>query len=288
MNQVFNRFVNGVIGQTDSNEEERKDLSEELLSHLQCSYEDLQLEGYSKEEAMKMSMENFGDEKEIGRQLQQAMYPYRREMMLILASASLLFAYSVYLLQLFTRGDAHIIWLVLAVLVGASLLIVTLHPIQSLHRRLWMNGLLISHIFVFIFGTLLATDLDRPYSSGMTFFSLFVVLLAVILVYRTTIYDFPSARQSLRKDAKWIHFINITTGIILILITLFFLWALLIFAEELPATVLLLGVPIVLWMVSYAVQLRLLAGQRKVLTYSIAYLQLFLILVTIAIWAFWV
>ena len=61
-------------------------------------------------------MTNFGDEREIGKQLQQAMYPYRREMMLTLSVASLLFAYGVYLCQLFVMGDAHIPWLIVAVL----------------------------------------------------------------------------------------------------------------------------------------------------------------------------
>lgn len=286
MTEVFERFVKGIVRQTDSNHEESMDLNEELLSHLHCSYEDLLNEGYSKEEAMKMAMMNFGDEKEIGKQLQQAMYPYRRGMMLILASASLIFAYSVYLLDLFMNGDAHLIWLVLAVLVATSILTVILHPVQSLNRRLWMNGLLISHIFIFSYGSLMSAYLDRPYSTISGFFSYALVLLAIILVYRTTIYDFPSSKQLLQKDAKWIHFINITMGIVLIFITLFLLWAFLLFSEGLQASLLLLLLPIGLWMLLYAVQMRLLAAQRKKIAYTIAITQLLLIGVTLVIWVY--
>lgn len=282
MNGLFERFVKDIVRQTDSNQEERLDLGEELLSHLQCSYEDLHQQGYSEQEAIEMAMMNFGDEKEVGKQLQKAMYPFRREMMLILAGASLILAYTVYLFQLFSRGDAHIVWLVLAVLVGVSIFIVTLHPIQLINRRLWMNGLLIGHIFIFFYGALLAGDLEFRYSGFLSLFTYAVVLLSVILVYRTTIYDFPSAKQSLEKDAKRVHFINITMGIVLIMLTLFALWAFL-FVDMFHPFMLLVFLPIVLWMVSYAVQMRLLAAKRKLSVYAIAVLQLLVIAAVLGI-----
>lgn len=287
MNEVFERFVSSIVSQTDCSYEERIDLSEELLSHLECSYEDFQDQGFSKEEAMEMAMMNFGDEKKVGKQLQQAMYPYRREMMLILASASLVMVYSVYFLQLFTRGDAHIIWLVLASFTGASILTVTLHPVRSLNRRLWMNVLLISHILIFAYGALLASDLELLYSDVLSFFSYAIVLLSIILIYRTTIFDFPSNKQPLQKVVKWIHFINITIGIVFIWITLFLLSVFLLIAEEFHALLLLGFVPIMLWIISYAVQMRLLANSRKVLTYIIALLQILVIVAALTIWIFW-
>lgn len=287
MNEVFERFVSSIVSQTDCSYEERIDLSEELLSHLECSYEDFQDQGFSKEEAMEMAMMNFGDEKKVGKQLQQAMYPYRREMMLILASASLVMVYSVYFLQLFTRGDAHIIWLVLASFTGASILTVTLHPVRSLNRRLWMNVLLISHILIFAYGALLASDLELLYSDVLSFFSYAIVLFSIILIYRTTIFDFPSNKQPLQKVVKWIHFINITIGIVFIWITLFLLSVFLLIAEEFHALLLLGFVPIMLWIISYAVQMRLLANSRKVLTYIIALLQILVIVAALTIWIFW-
>lgn len=286
MNEVFNRFVSGIVKQTDSNREERNDLSEELLSHLLCSYEDLHDQGYSKEEAVRLAMMNFGDEKEVGKQLQQAMYPYRRGMMLILSSASFIFAYSIYLLQLFTRGDAHMIWLLLAVVVSASILTVTLHPVQSINRRLWMNGLLLSHIAVFAAGSLLAADLDFSYSAVLSIFSYAIVLLSIILVYRTTIYDYPSSKQPLQKHAKWIHYINITIGIMLTFITLFFAWAIMLFAGEMKSAFLLILIPLILWGIFYMVQLKLLALKLRAPAYAIAIFEILLMAAVAAIWLF--
>ena len=158
MNQVFQRFVEGIVRETDSNQEEREDLYEELLSHLECSFIDYQKQGFSEEEALRTAMTNFGEEREIGKQLQQAMYPYRREMMLALSVGSLLFAYGVYVCQLFVMGDAHIPWLIVAVLISTALLVLTVRPVSSLNRRLWMNSLLLIHIMIFFYGLLLATD----------------------------------------------------------------------------------------------------------------------------------
>lgn len=286
MSEVFERFVSGIVRQTDSNQEERDDLSEELLSHLQCSYEDLHSQGYSKEEAVKMAMMNFGDDQEVGKQLQQAMYPYRREMMLVLSVSSLVFAYSVYALQLFTRGDAHMIWLLLAVVVSASILTITLRPVQSMNRRLWMNGLLLSHIAIFAAGSLLAADLEFSYSAVLSIFSYAVVLLSIILVYRTTIYDYPSSKQPLQKHAKWIHFINITIGIILTYITLFFAWAIMLFAGDMNSVFLLILIPLILWGIFYMVQLKLLASKLKAPAYAIAIFEVLLVAGAAAIWLF--
>lgn len=284
MNGVFERFVSQVVRQTDVNPEEYEDLSEELLSHLQCSFEDLRIQGFSKEEAEKMAMMNFGDKKEVGKQLQQAMYPYRREMMLVLAGASLLYAYSVYLLQLFTRSDAHIIWLVLAVLVSSTILTVTLRPVESLNRRLWMNVLLIGHIAVFTAGSMLAGGLEMRYSVILTIFSYLIILLAIILVYRTTIYDFPSSRQPSQKHAKWIHFINITIGILLTAVTLFVIWGLLAFGGAEGLVFYPLLAPLAVWAVLYAVQLYLLARQKKRSAFAIAILEVVLIAGAVISW----
>ncbi|ARF16941.1 hypothetical protein [Sporosarcina ureae] len=243
----------------------------------------MQKQGFSHEKAMELAMANFGDEKEVGKQLQHALYPYRREMMLSLASASLLFIYSTYLLQLFTRGHAEITWLCLAVLISAAILTLTLNPITALHRRLTVNGLLIGHALLSIYGSLLAMDLETAYSIPLTIFSYAILLFSIVLVYRTTIYDFPSSKQTLEKDARRIHFINITFGLIVMALSLFLLWAFLIFAEEIKPTLLLFTIPLVMWAITYTIQLHLLATGRKKWTYSVTALQFLWIIAVIIV-----
>ncbi|PIC76363.1 hypothetical protein CSV74_11560 [Sporosarcina sp. P19] len=64
MKTVFERFVSKVVKQTDGNAAEREDLTEELLSHLYCAYEDLRKQGFSYGEAVELAMASFGNEKE--------------------------------------------------------------------------------------------------------------------------------------------------------------------------------------------------------------------------------
>ena len=284
MKPAFERFVTGIVRQTDCNREEREDLYEELLSHLECSFIDYKKEGYSEEEAMRTAMTNFGTEQEVGNQLQQAMYPKRKGMMLGLAVASLLYAYSVYASQLFVMGDAHIIWLVAAVIVSAAILYVTVRPVTSLNRRLWMNGLLLVHLFIFFYGLLLATDLDNRLSVGLTIIACLILLLGILLVYRTTIYDYPAKDQLAGSGMKWLHFINITTGIFVVFVSLFFVWAMLWFTDEFSAMFLLTLLPISAWAISYAIQLRLMKQQKPVWAYAVVIFQMAIILSGLAYW----
>ena len=284
MNEVFQRFVEGIVRETDSNQEEREDLYEELLSHLECSFIDYQKQGFTEEEALQTAMTNFGEEREIGKQLQQAMYPYRREMMLTLSVASLLFAFVVYLCQLFVMGDAHIPWLILAVLVSSTLLFLTVRPITSLNKRLWVNSLLLIHLGIYFYGWLLATDVYAPLSIGLSIIAWLILLLAIVLVYRTTIYDYSSKRQPLAKDAKRLHFVNITTGIFLVCVTLFFIWAFLLFATEITASFFMMFIPLGLWIFSYASQMQLLAKRQKKWAYTIVVIQTAVVLCSVGLW----
>ncbi|MDW0117651.1 hypothetical protein QTL97_11945 [Sporosarcina thermotolerans] len=229
-------------------------------------------------------MTKFGTEREVGEKLIEAVPPSKKGMMLTLSLTSLLFAYSVYACQLFIMGDAHILWLILAVLISTTILIVTVRPLAKWNRRFWMNSLLLVHIFINFYGFLLASDLDRPYSTGLSIIAALLLLLAIVLVYRTTIYDFPSTHKPLMKDARRLHFINITTGIFLVFVTLFFLWAFLLFSGKATLGFLMLFVPIIGWILSYALQMKLLANQQKAAAYAIVFIQTAVIVTGIVLW----
>lgn len=282
MKPAFQRFIKGIVRQTDGSRDEREDLYEELLTHLQCSFFDLQRSGYSEEEATTMAMRNFGDEQEIGRQLQQAMYPFRKEMLLALSISSLLFSYIVYISQLFIMGDAHIPWLIIAVMISSLLLFVTMQAIPILNRRFWINGLLLIHLFVFLYGFLLASDINSPLSIGLSIISILIIVLSIILLYRTTIYDFSTKGEMFYKDVRRLHFVNITTGLLLGAATLFWLWAALFFAtDQLHIILFILSIPIVCWIISYAIQMRLLSKQKKKWAYAIASIQSIILLISV-------
>lgn len=284
MNHAFQRFIKEVIRETDCSREEREDLFEELVVHLECACDDFKGHGYNDEEAAQLAMRNFGDGKYVGRTLQHAMYPYRREMLLTLSISSLIITYAIFLSQLFVMGDSHIGWLSLGVLTSSSLLFLTLRPVPSLNRRAVMNTLLVVHGFVMAAGMLLALNLDSPYSAWFSILDALIVFLAVVLVFRTTIYDVPATEVNLRTGTKFLHYFNLSIGILLILGTLFFLYAFLIFASDGYWGLWKLFVPLAFWGIVYALQLILLNHGRKKIAYSVTAVQFLLPAALFVLW----
>lgn len=284
MSHSFVRFVKKVVQETDCSREEREDLFEELVVHLECARDDYKKEGCNDEEASQMAMTNFGEGKHIGKILQHAMYPYRREMLLALCIGSLLLTYGIYLSQLFVMGDAHIYWLLLGIITSSSLLFLTLRPIVSMNRRAVMNALLVVHSFVMATGMLLSLNLISPYSVVFSILDVLIVLLSIVLIFRTTIYDVPTTELNLKTGTKIIHYFNLSMGILLTLGTLFFLWGFLAFSTDGYGMLWKLSVPLTLWAIIYALQLTLLKHNRKKIAYSVTAIQLLLPLVLFGLW----
>ncbi|MDW0110882.1 permease prefix domain 1-containing protein [Sporosarcina aquimarina] len=285
MNPIFERFVKKVIQETDCSREEREDLFEELVVHLECACEDFKRDGHTEVEAARLAMINFGDGKNVGKTLQHAMYPYRREMLMTLSIGSLLLTYSIYLSQLFVMGDTHIGWLLLGVLFSSSLLFLTLRPVVSLNRRAVMNTLLVIHMFVMGAGMLLSLDLDPPYTTVFSILDALIVLFTIVLIFRTTIYDVPATELNLKTGTKFVHYFNLLFGILLLLGTLFFLYAYLIFASDGYWGLWKLFVPLALWGIFYSLQLILLKHNRKKIAYIVTAVQL---LLPLALFGFWI
>lgn len=288
MTSTFQRYVEKIVQQTDTLQDEKDDLREEFLIHLELSYAELMKEGYSDQQAKQAVLENFGASESIGDEIQQAMFPYRKAMMLTLAVTSLLFSFTVYLSQLFLEGDAYIAWLLLSIVVSTCLLTFTLQPMSLMNRRLWINSLLLIHVFSYLFGMLMATSVESTISIPLTFLSWFIVLLAIALIYRTTIFDYQSSRQTLKKQVRILHALNMTAGIFIIAGTLFFLWAVLAFTSfELSPFVFLIFVPLLIWLVSYITAMQLIAKKKKIAAYVISTIPLLTCLYLLINW-FWV
>lgn len=288
MNTTFHRYVKKIVQQTDAPPDEQEDLYEELLIHLEMSYEQYVKEGYSPQEAEQKTLESFGIEENIGQQIQQAMFPYRKEMLLILATASLLLSFSVYVSQLIIERDALITWLLLSVAVSVCLLFFSIQPVPFFNRRLWMNSLLITHLAIYLIGAGFASSVDAPIATPLIVVSWGIILLTIALVYRTTIFDYQSSKLRLKKQQKIFHALNITWGIIIISSTLFFLWAFLAFGGggfTIRALFILTG-PVVIWIATYSIQMALLKKGKKKVAYFTGAIPFALVL-AIVIWFAW-
>lgn len=281
MKSQLERFVMKIVQHTECSKEEKEDLFEELMVHLQLSKEHFQEQGFSESEAEQKAMEQFGEEGEIGSQIQQSLFPYRKEMMLTLAISSILFTIGVYLGQLLINGDAHIGWLLLSMGASSMILFLAVNQVFHLNRKLWMNSLLILHILVYAAGYLLASNLDHSISLGLSIWDWLNILLAIVLVYRTTLYDFSASSGKMDKTLKKLHAINITAGVLITAACLFFAWGGLIMIGLHPVILISLS-PILFWVILYVIQIKV-AGKNKKLAYGLSAIPFIAILAGLAL-----
>jgi len=285
----FQKFVEKTVQQIEGNQQEKEDLFEELMTHLQLSKEQFIMEGLTEEEAEIKAMEHFGNEAKVGEEIQQAMFPYRKEMMRFLAVSSIIFSFAIYSVQLFFEGDAYILWLVLSIVISTSLLIFSIQSSAYLNRRLWMNSLLIIHIATYLFGALLSTGVTEPFlSRPLTIIAVLIILFAIALIYRTTIHDYNPSNHPFPKHAKSLHIINMTAGVIVIGVMLFLIWGMLVMIGSASPVLVIPLVPLLVWIILYILQMNLLRKQRIRLAYSVAVIPSMIILLFLVYFLFMV
>ncbi len=285
LNIAHQNYIKQIIREIDGSDMEKADIAEEIAIHLQLTSDHFVEAGYEKKEAEKLAMNEFGKTNEIGKQMQEAMFPFRKLMFMILVVSSFLYAYIAYSIKLFSEGDAHIGWLIMAVISSSLLLLFVLRVFPKLDRKLTLNSMLIIHIFTFAYGTFLASSWDNDFSYILSIFAWAIVLFTLGLIYRTTIVDSQKEATSLSKHTKIIHFLNITFGVFIIIGTLFFLWALLAFGEEFYLRMTLIFIPFLIWLVTYYIQIRLTKNNKQIHAYFVALIPA-IMFVAITIWWF--
>lgn len=281
MSHTLHSFVDKIVKQAGGSQNEKDDLYEELMIHLEISTEQFINEGFTKEQAEQKAMEHFGDAGEIGNQIQQAMFPFRKRMMLILATVSLVFSFGTFIAQLLLGNNTLIIWLIVSIVNSSLMLISAIKSVPYLKRRFWLNTIYIIHLFAYSYGWMLASDMEHSISIVLTLLSWFIILLAVALLYLTTINDYHSSMQTLYKQANRLHVLNMTTGIVLVITTLFFLWGILAFGEW-EKSMIKIFIPLLIWMIAYILQISLLPKYRKV-SYAIAMIPILILAGTIVL-----
>src|SRR5699024_5091923 len=159
MKNPFHDFLIEILDQIDGNEADKEDMYEELLIHLQLTADDFIQKGYDNKQAVQMAKELFGESQKIGNVMQEAMFPKRKMLLLLLSLASMFYSISVYLAHLILEGNASFIWLFLSMGSSSILLLYALPILPALNRKKWLNTSLIIHIFMYLSGMLLATSL---------------------------------------------------------------------------------------------------------------------------------
>ncbi|REB05266.1 hypothetical protein DVB69_16065 [Sporosarcina sp. BI001-red] len=206
------------------------------------------------------------------------MASYLLKLPLSLSVSLLLFTYTVYLVQLFTLGDAYMGWLLIGVLMSSALLFSCAHPRSWMSKRAVKNTLFIMNSLVVGSGTYLASDMDQMYSTILTIIGYLLLAGMFLGIYQTAL------ATGLETNVKVLHVLNITIGIVLTLGTLYFLYILLLFSEDGNGAIWKLFVPLVIYGIIYFIQMKVLKAQRKRIVYTLAAIQFLIPVELILIW----
>jgi hypothetical protein len=251
------KHIQHVLRETQCAAEERAEIEEELLSHLLELKQHYIDQGYSEKKAEKHAIDQFGGSKLIGHGLQESMYPWQRGLLYIIGISSLLFGVLFHLYTLFVLQEPSIGWLAIQLTGGTIVTLAAIniafagrHP-YFLHVAVMV--LLIWHAVTYLF------------IQGMPIHQVFLFLVfLILLIGLELIFIFRNSYLSTTspKEEKWIiklgYILNLVFGMMVISVSLFFLWGLLIFTGWSMAALYPL-IPIFAWFVFYKYQMTFIA-----------------------------
>ncbi|WP_462412954.1 permease prefix domain 1-containing protein [Neobacillus sp. Marseille-QA0830] len=255
MTERLKNYVNRIVAGIDGTPEDKEDMAEEMLVHLELLMEEYIGKGFSEQEAAKMAIKQFGDEENIGREMQQVLYPFRKQLFIILAMLSLFSASGLYLAFLLINGDAEYDWLISSIGLGTILLVLAFSHFRSTLRKRWSIFILVAHLLLWSYGLLGAANLSGgAIESIMLLLTWLNIILTAVLLYQTAL--LPGAQETkVPGGKKVIHILYITTGLIICTACLFFIFGGLMMIGKLHFMMLVFITPLAIWGALYRLQL---------------------------------
>ncbi|GGF14282.1 hypothetical protein GCM10010954_11220 [Halobacillus andaensis] len=225
------KHVNRVLKEMQSPQEEREEIKEELLSHLEEAKSFYMDQGDPEKKAEKKAVEEFGGSKQIGHGFQEAMYPYQRSLLYVIGLATILFGVIFHLYLTFTFGGAEPVWLLIQFLFG-SLVVLTGMNIAFVGRHFWSVNVLV--LLTAMWNGVALMMVSQVYPFQMIMFSIYlliIIVISIIFVIRHSYYASNPYQTSpeQRKIQKVSFVVNIVYGVMLFTAALFVTYGMLIF-----------------------------------------------------------
>ncbi|WJY27609.1 hypothetical protein [Sporosarcina trichiuri] len=198
----------------------------------------------------------------------------QNRLFLLTGAASLVFAYCIYLTDLFALGDAHMAWLVFVSAVSAVLMYKGMGAADRSSRRAALVLLVLLAAGGSAYGIWLAV------LSGYAF----VVQLTGWLAMTFAAAALCSVLAADRREGRFLHVVNIVFGFLLTAGTARLLYEYYLFSEDGRGAVWLLGIPLALFAALYSGQALLGGRQNRLLRLGLGIVQLLLPLVLYFLW----
>ncbi|MDQ0207915.1 permease prefix domain 1-containing protein [Alkalicoccobacillus murimartini] len=277
MNHDLESYVQAIVKQTDCTKDDYEDLYEELLDHVKMIRDEHIERGDTLREATEKAKKQFGDEATIGNDLQHSMFPFRRELLYVLAIAGFLFTVGLYVYFLATEQLTLPFELGLGVVSHSLILFFAMNTTYRVNRRRWLNTALIFHLAVLVYNSYGPINLfyDGQYLLPMLLIGIACLNIGIIFLTALT---GPGVGRTV-----FIHLINIPIGLVLSAKAIILGFGGLIFGASF---LYLIGMafPVYIWIGLYVIQY-ISIKKNRMLSVSIA-LCLSIILVLYSVFSF--
>ncbi|WP_010529171.1 permease prefix domain 1-containing protein [Lentibacillus jeotgali] len=248
--------VEKVLEQLQSPNEEREELREELVSHLEETKQQYIDDGLTEKKAEERALKEFGDFNNIGHEMQEAMYPYQRGLLYGIGLGTILFGVFFYLASAYLLHDRIPGWLAIQLLTGGTVTLAAIN-ISFVGRYFYLvNVMLLINV---LWNGINITIMELRPQWQAVFFSIYLLILigiGLVAVIRNSYYSSGPTETKQQKCGLVLlsHIVNLLFGLVVAGVSLFFLWALLAFSEV-KADVILTLVPIIIWLITYKFQM---------------------------------
>lgn len=286
---LVNKYIDHVLEQIQSPAEEREDIREELLSHIVEAKSHYVEAGFSKRKAERKALSDFGDANNIGKNLQEAMYPFQRGLLYIIGIATILYGVIFYLNTAFNFNEIIPGWLAIQLIFGSAITLCAIN-ISFVGRHFYLLHVLIIITLMWTGFNLMMTE-TIPDGRNI-FFSLYLVILIIIglvFMFRNSYYstDVPKTKSKDKKALVIFSYIcNLIFGLSLIAVGLFFIWGGLAFIG-LTWRLVFPIIPILAWLIFYKFQMRFIAKRPIVSVFTgLCFSVLFVVLPLVYIYTY--
>ncbi|MFD2924037.1 permease prefix domain 1-containing protein [Halobacillus naozhouensis] len=253
------KHVNRILDQMQSPPDEREDIKEELMAHLESSKNDYVNQGNSEKKAEMQALNDFGDPNLIGHGLQESLYPHQRSLLYVIGIATLLFGVFFYISLTFVVGEVEPIWLLIQMIIGSAVTLSAIN-IAFMGRHYWsLNVLVLITAMWNGFNGMIVEQV--PGRQAILFWSylVIVVLLCILFVIRNSYYSSTqtTTTKKSRSILKISYVVNIIFGVMICAAALFFTYGFLIFGGF-GWTLLFPLSSIIAWLIFFKFQMKLI------------------------------
>jgi hypothetical protein len=148
----FENYVDSILNEVELNNQNYNDLKSEILTYLNEKKEFYEGKGLDSDSAADASIEDFGESKEVGKDLLKTYLPYRKIALISVIISSFVLSTSVFLYSSFFANSVPLIWLFLMLSSAGVTSYFYFNPLKTAKYRAFFIGFMVVFSLISLIG----------------------------------------------------------------------------------------------------------------------------------------